>query len=337
MSRDKPPILHLCEMTAGQAGDFFVLLAERTKGQTRDGKPYYQCKFRDAKRTVTMMVWLDGGRYEECDTKWRAGEFYKIRGTYHESERYGPQLEVHQMRLVQESDREEGFNPTDLVDRSRFDSDAMLSDLRIVASKHIADEPLRRLVLTILDRHGEALKRLPATRDKFYPFAGGLLEHIMSVTSICINLVEFYASRYTELQPPLNRDLVVAGAILHDIGRVLELGDEPINPQPTVPGRLIGHLILGRDVVRDMAKELGDIHPEMVQLLEHVILTHLGLPEWGSPRLPLVPEVLIVHHADDLDAKMEMYARCLSRDKETGPFTARDPALGKQLLKGRSV
>ena len=82
---------------------------------------------------------------------------------------------------------------------------------------------------------------------------------------------------------------------------------------------------------------LWDVQPELVQLLEHVVLTHLALPEWGSARLPLVPECLIVHHACDLDGKLEMYARCLSRDQAAGPFTDRDPALGRQLYKGRSV
>jgi 3'-5' exoribonuclease len=213
----------------------------------------------------------------------------------------------------------------------------MLNELRTVAGKHIADEPLRRLVLTLLERHGEDLKRLPASRDKHYTFAGGLLEHTLAVTSLCINLAETYAARFTELEPPLNRDLVVAGAILHDIGRVLELGSEPISPQPTVPGRLLGHLVLGRDLVRDTARELADLRPELVQLLEHLILTHLDLPGGSVPRLPLVPEVLLVHHADDLDTSMEMHVRCLSRDKESGPFTGRDPALGKRLLKGRTV
>ena len=104
-----------------------------------------------------------------------------------------------------------------------------------------------------------------------------------------------------------------------------------------MPGRLFGHLFLGRDLVRDTARELGDVNPELVQLLEHVIVSHLNLPEWGSPRLPLMPECLILHHADDLDAKLEMYARCLSRDQAAGPFTDRDPVLGRQLYKGRSV
>jgi 3'-5' exoribonuclease len=90
-------------------------------------------------------------------------------------------------------------------------------------------------------------------------------------------------------------------------------------------------------VIRDAAREQGDVNPELLQILEHIVVTHLTLPEWGSPRLPLVPECLILHHADDLDAKLEMYARCLTRDTATGPFTDRDPVLGRMLFKGRTV
>src|SRR5205823_12861152 len=128
-----------------------------------------------------------------------------------------------------------------------------------------------------------------------------------------------------------------AGAILHDIGRGAELEGDDLAVQPTVPGRLFGHLFLGRDLVRDTARELGDVDPELSQLLEHMILSHLSLPEWGSPRLPLIPEVLILHHADDLDAKLEMYARCLRNDRAAGLLTARDPVLGRHLYKGRRV
>jgi 3'-5' exoribonuclease len=213
----------------------------------------------------------------------------------------------------------------------------MFAELKELATSHIADEPLRKLVLVLLEKYAEPLQRLPATRDRFHVFAGGLLEHTLAVTRSCIELAARYAAHYTELKPPLNRDLVAAGAILHDIGRVLEFGAEPLAPSVTVPGRLAGHLLLGRDLVRDTARELGDVNPELVQILEHIVLTHLGLPEWGSPRLPLVPEALIIHHADDLDAKLEMYVRCLSRDKADGPFTDRDPMLNRQLFKGREV
>src|SRR5207245_2996560 len=169
-----------------------------------------------------------------------------------------------------------------------------------------------------------------------HPSAGGWLQHPLAVTRTCLDLADFYRTHYADLKPPINRDLVVAGAILHDIGRVAEW-DDALTMQPTVPGRLIGHLFLGRDLVRDAARDVPDLHPQLLQLLEHLIVSHLNLPEWGSPRLPLIPESLILHHADDLDAKLEMYVRCLTTDNSGGPFTDRDPVLGRRLFKGREV
>jgi 3'-5' exoribonuclease len=337
MPRTKPQPVRLSEMAPGQTGDFFALLAERSKGATREGKPFYTCRYRDARRTVTYMVWADGPLFAACERDWKEGQFYKLRALYGEHDRYGPQIDVQMIRPIQESDYAEGFNPTDFVEHSRYDAERMFAELKGLAETHIADVPLRRLVLTLLDRHAEPLKRLPATQGKFYPFRAGLLEHTVSVAWTCLQLVEKYAAVYTELKPPLNKDLVVAGAILHDIGRVRELDESPVTPQPTVEGKLFGHLFLGRDLVRDAAREVEGLDPELLRLLEHLIISHLNLPEWGSPRLPLIPESLILHHADDLDAKVEMYARCLSRDQAAGPFTDRDPVLNRQLYKGRSI
>jgi 3'-5' exoribonuclease len=337
VSRSKPILARLHELTPGVYADSFALLAQRSKSATRDGKPFYTCRFRDAGRTVSFMVWADGPWHEPCEQSWREGQFYKIRAVYDEHEKYGPQIDLHNIRPVTDEDRADGFNPADFVEHSRYDAAVMFAELKGLAETQIADAPLRRLVLTLLDRHAGPLQRLPATLNKFYPFAGGLLEHTLSVTRTCLHLVDKYAGHYTELRPPLNRDLVVAGAILHDLGRVVEYADEVLAPQTTVPGRFFGHLFLGRDLARDAARELGDVNPELLQLLEHIIVSHLALPEWGSPRLPLIPECLIIHHADDLDAKLEMYARCLSRDQAPGPFTDRDPVLNRQLYKGRTV
>jgi len=337
MARAKPPLVRLHELTPGQFADCFALLSERTRGATRESKPYYTCRFRDARRIVAFMAWADGGLFEVCEQEWRVGQFFKIRGTYGENERYGPQIEIQQIRSVIDADHADGFRLADFVEASRFDPDTMFAELRGLAEAQIADLPLRRLVLTLLDRHAGPLKQRPATQRNFYPFAGGLLEHILSVTRTCLRLAEHYTAHYSALQPPLNRDLLLAGALLHDLGRVLELGDDPLSVQPTVPGRLLGHLFLGRDLVRDTARELGDVNPELVLLLEHLIVSHLNHPEWGSPRLPLLPECLILHHADDLDAKLEMYTRCLTKDQAEGPFTDRDPVLGRQLYKGRTV
>jgi 3'-5' exoribonuclease len=325
-------------LVPGQYADFFALLAEKDRGLTQQSKAYYACRFRDARRSVSFMVWSDSQRFEECERDWQVGHFYKLRAVYTEHEKYGPQLvEVQAIRPATDADRSDGFDPAQLIERSRTEPALLLAELKTLATAHIFDEPLRQLVLTLLEQHGPALERLPATRDRFHTYWGGLLEHAVQVTRTAVHLGERYKQNYTELRPPLNSDLVAAGAILHDIGRTLELGDEPLSPSLTVPGRLTGHLILGRDLVRDAGRAIPDLHPERLLALEHILLTHLGLPEWGSPRLPLIPECLIVHHACDLDAKVEMYVRCLTRDQAAGPFTERDPILGRQLWKGRTV
>ena len=337
MARSKPPLLRLHEMAVGQSGDFFALLSEHIRGARKDGKPFYTCRFRDAGRVASFMVWSDGPWFKACEKQWLAGQFYKIRGHYTEHETYGSQIDIVNIRPVVDEDRTEGFQPLDFVERTQFDVEAMFQELWAIAETHLENVPLRRLVLTVLHRHAKQWKQVPGSAKHYYPFAGGLLEHTLSVTHACIHLADKYVSQYPDLHPPLNRDLVVAGAILHDAGRLVEFNDDLIHPEATVDGRLFGHLILGRDLVREAARELGDVEPEWLRLLEHLLLCYLTLPEWGSPRLPMIPEALILHHADDLDAKLEMYVRCLTRDKEPGNFTARDPVLGKALFKGRTV
>ncbi len=335
----KPTPTPLHQLAPGPPADFFALLADKQKGTTRDGKPYFALKFRDLRRTVSVMVWQDSKDYAAAEG-WHPGGFFKIRGTYAEHDKYGPQVDVQQVREVRDTDRADGFREADFYDRSRFDSDVMLAELRALAEKELRDAPLRALTVNLLDTHAEALKKLPASDRKFYPFPGGWLEHVLNVTRNCAWLADRYIAHYPDLKPPLNRDLIVAGAILHDIGRVAELGIPDVPGQPveqTIDGRLFGYILLGRDTIRTAAAKVPELNPELLTLLEHVVVSHLTIPEWGSPRLPAIPEVLILHHADDLDAKVEMFARCLTRDTSAGPFTDPDPVLKKPLLKKRDV
>lgn len=341
MSRAKPPlpIVPLHQLPPGQLAECFALLIERTAATTRDGKPYFAVKFRDKVRTVDARIWADHLLFAECEAGWKEGQFYRIRGVYSEHERYGPQIEIHQLRPVSDSDAADGFREADFIECSRFDSEAMLTELRTLVEAEIVDVPLRRLTLLLLERHAAVIRVLPAHPRAFFPFPGGWLEHTLSVTCSVLLLADRYRAHYPELSPPLNRDLVIAGSVLHEIGRVAELvpGEPGKAPTPTIPGHLFGPSFLARDLIRDAARDVSDLNQELLMLLEHVIVTHLTKPEWGSPRLPAIPEVLILHHADDLDAKLEMYIRCLSRDTAEGPFTEYDPVLKKPLLKQRSV
>ena len=175
MAKPKPVQARLSDLAPGQLADFFALLAEKTKGATRgDGKAYYACRFRDARRTVSFMAWGDGPWFAPCENDWHVGHFYKLRAVYAEHERYGPQIaDLVNIRETTDADLADGFDPAQLVECSRYDPETMLTELKALATSQIADEPLRKLVLTLLDRHAAALKRLPATRDRFHPFAGG--------------------------------------------------------------------------------------------------------------------------------------------------------------------
>src|SRR5690606_29252006 len=114
-----------------------------------------------------------------------------------------------------------------------------------------------------------------------HAFAGGFLEHVLSVTRTAVYLAEKYDEYYPRLG--LSKDLVVAGAILHDIGKLLELDVQPEGATYTPSGRLVGHILLGRDLVRQKACQIEGFDPEVLLRLEHVIISHQGLPEWGSP------------------------------------------------------
>lgn len=339
MSRPKPAVVPLHKLQPGPPADFFALLAEKARKSTRDGKPLFVCQFRDRVRSVSAVVWADSPHFADCERDWQPGMLFKVRATYGEHERYGPQVDLQQVRPVRDADHEDGLRESDFFERSRFDPDATFPELRALAESEIADVPLRSLVLGLLDAHVEALKKLPAHPRAFYPFPGGWLEHTLSVARSCLLLADRYVAFYPELSPPLNRDLIAAAAVLHDLGRVAELApSEPGAPaETTIDGHLFGHLFLGRDLIRDAARTVPDLNPEQVRLLEHVVVSHLTKPEWGSARLPCIPEVLILHHADDLDAKLEMYVRCLTRDVADGPFTDPDPVLKRPLFKKRSV
>ena len=327
MGTTKPPLERLRDLTPGMRADFFALLVERTRGLTREGRPYYHCRFRDAARSVALMAWVDDRWFVPCENDWREGTFYKLRAIYHEHERYGPQLDLLAIREVVEADRADGFDEGDFVESTSHTLALLWAETLALAKENIDAEPLRDLVLHLLETHAEPLCRLPASRDRAYPYRGGLLEHTVAVARLVLDLAQRYTAAWPTLQPPLDRGLLVAAALLHEIGRVRELNDD-WNPQPTLAGRLFGPGLLTRDMLREAAG-LFALTQETQTLLEHLVLC----PHSKEP--PVLPEGVLLVHADRLDTEFAQCARLLQRDPAPGPFTERDPGLGRALYKQR--
>ncbi len=306
-------IVPLGELVHGQEADLFALMTAKEQLTTRDGKPYFKVGFRDARREVSFPIWNDSPWARDCRDAWEPGLFYKIRAVYRETN-YGPQLEIRKIREATEADGQDGFDPNMCRPCSRFDPREMARQLVGIARDKIADAGLRQLVLSILESNQAALLTAFAARRHHHAFVAGLLEHTLSVTRNAVFLAEHYVGLYGDLARPLDTDLVVAGAILHDVGKLRELEDLPIGAHYTDSGELIGHMLQGRDMVREAAAGVS-IDAHKLLLLEHVIVSHQRLPEWGSPKPPMIPEALLVHYADDVDAKFNAMVRDLSEDK----------------------
>ncbi len=332
MSLKTITIFPLADLTNGQEADCFALLSAKEELKTRENKPYYKVTFRDARREVSFPIWGDSIFANDCQQSWQAGEFYKLRAVYRETN-YGPQLDIKKIRKVIDADTTDGFDPLMCQAKSRFDAAQMFAELVSLVEERIVDAPLRSLVVDILSEHRTTLLTLPAATRNHHAFVAGYLEHVLSVTKTCVYLADKYDEYYPDLQPRLDKGLVVAGAVLHDIGKLREIEQQANGAAYTPAGVLLGHMVQGRDVVREAAAG-REIAPETMLRLEHIIISHQRLPEWGSPKPPMTPEALIVHYADDLDAKYHMMY-CVLRDcTETGPVLSKKNLLYQQVYRG---
>lgn len=326
------PITTLGELANGQEADFFALLVSKEELMTRDGKPYFRVGFRDARRAVTFPIWGDSPWAGDCRDCWQVGAFYKIRAEYRETN-YGPQLEIRKIRDVVEEDRQDGFDPAMCQARSRFDPEEMFDELLSIAKKHIGDKNLLALVVDLFTENRELLLTQSAATRNHHAYVGGFLEHVLSVTKTGVYLANKYDDYYQDLVPRLNKDLVIAGCMLHDIGKMRELEQRPEGAAYTPEGVLVGHILQGRDIVREAAGKY-ELSAETLLRLEHIIISHQRLPEWGSPKEPMTPEALLVHYADDIDAKYHMMYAVLRDDATPGPLTSNKNALRQKIYRG---
>jgi len=301
------PVVRFCDMAPGQSGDTYALLGSREEAHTRDGKPYYRVMFKDSDRSAVAMIWADSAFFADCRDAWKVGSFYKLRCRFEESN-YGPQINLDRIREVTDADHESGFDPGSLFPSSRYDAEQMFEQLVSLIQTHVDEAPVQRLLLELLEENGDGIRHHAAAVRNHHAFIGGYLEHTLSVVTTAIFLADKYGDYYTKMSPPLSKSLVVAGAVLHDIGKMEELAFRPGGWEYTPRGRLVGHILIGRDMMLRKAATIPELDQETVLRLEHMIVAHQRIPECGSPVSPSTPEAMLVHYADDLDAKFHELA-----------------------------
>lgn len=309
----------LAGLEGGRDALCFAALAQKSALKTKYGSPYWKCLFQDKHGRKEFMVWSDDPLHSLVDA-WKEGGVYRLVVRAKSSQR-GIDLRIIELREVVEDDTLDGFDISNLYETSRFDDQECAETVRGIARENIQDPRVLELVTRILDRYDAALRRMPAASSMHHAFTGGLLEHIRSVTRLAVYLAKHYGRYYDELNPPINPDVIVAAAILHDIGKLFELEYSPVSAKYTTPGCLIGHVVMGRDLVRKTAEEIEGFPAETLLQIDHAILSHHGKREFGAPVVPQTIEALIVSYADDIDAKINQMARSRAKSMSDDPFT----------------
>ncbi len=320
MSSTTWPVACLSELQDKMDAVCFAILAKKERKENANGH-FYICHFKNKFRTLTSPIYSNHCLFEDS-SGWEEGVAYRIACTGSAS-KYGFQMSIHEMRRASPEDEADGYDVSLLYETSRYEVEESYQKILAFLDKYVSDTHLHQLTHAILNEHESDFKRFQAAENIHHPFTGGLIEHIRSVARIAAQMADHYAVYYHDLNPPLNKSLIVAGAILHDIGKLREFAYDPCGARYTPMGRLVGHIILGRDMIREAAGRINGFPEETLLQLEHVILAHHGKPEYDSPRRPCTLEALLVHYADEIDAKMNCGVRALDQSVGDDPFTGR--------------
>ncbi|MDR1067484.1 MAG: HD domain-containing protein [Clostridiales bacterium] len=285
--------------------------------KSRAGKTYLSLKLQDKTGVIDAKVWdltNEIQSFEEHD-------YIKINGialTYQNE----IQLKINRVRKSEPNE----IDPLDYVPSTDKNIDA-LYDAIVEYIRSIEDPFIREMMELILVEDktaAEAFKRRSAAKSLHHGYMGGLIEHTLNVTQIC----DFMSGRYKFV----NRDILIAGAILHDIGKIYELSDFPENDY-TDDGQLMGHLIIGADIIEKTANRIEGFPNDVKTLLRHCVLAHHGEYEYGSPKLPKTIEAFILYCCDNADAKIKMFEETIENDRSQGVWSQYHRMLERNIRK----
>ena len=295
----------------------FLVLAKDVR-QKKTGEPYLSLTLGDRTGDVDAKMW---DNVEDILDTFDRDDFVRVRGRV-QIYQNKPQFTVH--KLVKIDDREVDLG--DFFPVSARNIDEMWAELQsIVAS--FTNPHLKALLELLLEdpEIGRRYRLAPAAKSIHHAWLGGLLEHVLSLCQ----LAEFSARHY----PEVDRDLLLTGVVLHDIGKIEELHFERSFGY-TTPGQLLGHIVIAMRMVGDKLRELPDFLPKLRLLVEHMVLSHHGELEYGSPKTPLFLEALLLHHLDNLDSKIESMRQHVKRDKVVdGVWTGWLSSMERPVLK----
>jgi 3'-5' exoribonuclease len=312
----KPP--YLSDLKPNQVFTTTLLVHGKDVRQKKSGEPYLSMLLGDRTGEIDAKMWDNVA--EVVDT-FERDDFVKVKGLLQIFQNR-LQMTVHKMARVMDAD----VDFADFFPASTRDPMEMFGELRALVAG-VRNPHLRALLEAFLN--DEPLARMyrtaPAAKHVHHAYLGGLIEHVLSVCRLCHLTASHYGT--------VDYDLLLTGAVLHDIGKVAELTYDRSFGYST-EGQLLGHIVIGLGLLHEKLQQIPDFPPKLRVLVEHLIISHHGELEFGSPKVPLFPEALLLHHLDNLDSKMECMRALAEKDRHIeGCWTGYSTAMERSILK----
>ncbi len=300
------------DLKDGISGSGTYICKAMNKGIGSNGSIFLTITLQDASGIIDAKKWT----YEEEDDElFKSGNILHIDADC-VSFKDKLQLKIKRASLMSIEDCE----MSELVAESSFSLEDLTSKLNRFVS-NMSNENIKKIVIAVLKEYQNAFMSYPAAVSNHHDYLRGLFEHSISMAEIG----EFVANHYSSV----NKDYLIAGALLHDVGKVIELSGV-IGTKYTTKGDLLGHLVIGENIIQETAKKLG-IEGEEVTILSHLVLSHHGDPEYGACVYPLTREALLLSMIDDMDAKMKVLDKAF-KNTQKGEFSDRIFALGNRAF-----
>ena len=314
--------IYLKDIKQGEKVSSSFLVAEKNMAFSQKGSPYLNLKLKDKTGELDGKVWDNA---VEFDQQFKKGDIVTIEGRA-ASYKNAIQISVVGIKKCNWEDIE----PTDYLPGAKGDVKAMYSEMLTYVEK-VQNKPLQNLLYAFFqdEKTAELFQRAPAAKGFHHIYLGGLLEHTLSVVRLLTKTAEHY--------PNLDRDMLIAGGLLHDIGKIYEFSYDQLI-EYSDEGRLIGHIVMGVEMINKKIAAIDDFPLQIALKLRHIILSHHGEFEYGSPKRPKTPEALVVHYIDDLDAKLNAFETFIADSNNANPdsdWTAYNRFLERFLYKGK--
>jgi 3'-5' exoribonuclease len=295
----------------------FLVRQKEIRTSARTGTSWLQLELADRTGTIPAKMW---DNFDAISKTFEPDDVIQIRGRV---KVFNGQRELTLEQVIPAAERD--YDLADFLPHTKYDVEKLYTQLRAVI-EGMKNPCLQRLLTSVVDDPAIApkLKRAPAAMTMHHAYLGGLLEHIISLIGLSRDVAAHY--------PELDADLLLTGIVLHDIGKIEELRYVRAIDY-TTEGRLLGHISLGVMLVREKIKSIPDFPAPLAVLVEHLILSHHGSHEFGSPALPQTREAVALHFLDDFDSKMAAMRATLDAPAGADEWSERNPSLRRQLLR----